>query len=165
LGLVAVVATLGVGVSTGVFALHKDWADNAWNAAVVLLAVAGIILVVGILILAWRRFQWLTLGLLALLLVALSGAGAHALTNQPAIHQVQARVLENNRQWQASIREKGPADERRYGLQRYREATNRYLQALADDDSDATTETRARKRSVSELCSLAVRESSRRRIR
>jgi hypothetical protein len=99
--LIAVVATFGVGV----FALHKDWADSSWIAALVALAGAGIMLVAGIVTLALRRFQWLTLGLSALLLLTLSAAGTYALTNQTAIHRLQARVLENNQQWQASIHE------------------------------------------------------------
>jgi hypothetical protein len=146
----------------GAFALHKDWADSAWIAAFVALAGVGVILVAGIVVLALRRFQWLTLGLSALLLVALSGTGVYALTNQTAIHRLQARALENNQQWQASIHEYGLAGEQPpaapniarvdlewgeqyYSVQQYREATDRYLQALSDDSSDAAIETRAQK--------------------
>jgi tetratricopeptide (TPR) repeat protein len=156
--LLAVVVTLAIGI----FALRKDWADSAWIAAFVALAGAGIVLVAGIVLLALRRFQWLTLGLSALLLVALIGSGVFALTNQPTIHRTQARFLEDNQHWQASIREYGLAGEQSpnapniarvdlewgeqyYNVQQYREATNLYLQALSDDDSDATIETRAEK--------------------
>jgi tetratricopeptide (TPR) repeat protein len=157
-GLVA----FSLGVATvvyGVFALGKDWADSAWIAACVALGGAGVMVIAASLVLALRRFQWLTLGLSALLLVALSGAGGYALTNQSAIHRVQARALESTQQWPGAIREfalageQSPAapniarvelewGEQYYSAQRYREATNLYLQALSDD-SDATIETRA----------------------
>jgi hypothetical protein len=160
-GIVAVILVVATFVY-GVFALHKDWADSAWIAAFVALAGAGILLVAGIVILALRRFQWLTLGLSALLLVALGVSGVLALTNQPAIHRLQARVLEDSQQWQASIHEYGLAGEQSpntpniarvelewgeqyYNVQQYREATNLYLQALSNDNSDAAIETRAQK--------------------
>ena len=163
-GIVALLAVV-VMLAIGIFALHKDWADSAWIAAFVALAGAGIILVAGIVLLALRRFQWLTLGLSALLLVALSGSGVLGLTNQPAIHRLQAQVLEDNQQWQASIHEYGLAGEQTpdapnvarvelewgeqyYDIQRYREATNLYLQALSDDNADASIETRGKKISI-----------------
>jgi hypothetical protein len=99
--LIAVAVTFGVGV----FALHKDWADSAWITAFVALVGAAATLITAIVILALRRFQWLTLGLSALLLVALSASGVLALTGQQTIHRLQARALESNQQWQASIRE------------------------------------------------------------
>jgi len=156
--LIAVMVTFGIGA----FALRKDWADNAWIAAFVALAGAGVILVAGIVILSLRRFQWLTLGISALLLVTMSVSGAFAMTNQPTVHRLQARALENNQQWQAALHEYELAGEQQpnapnlarvdleWGeqlqtVQQYREATNLFLQALADDDSNATIETRAQK--------------------
>jgi hypothetical protein len=86
----AIVVTFGIGV----FALKKDWADSAWIAAFVALAGVGVILVAGIVILSLRRFQWLTLGISALLLVTMSVSGAFAMTNQPTVHRLQARAGE-----------------------------------------------------------------------
>ena len=154
--LIAAVATHGVGV----FALHKDWADSAWSAAFVALAGVGIIVVAGIVLLALRRFQWLTLGLSTLLLVTLSASGASVLTNQPTIHRLQAHALENDKQWQASIHEYGLAGERppeapdtarvhlEWGEQllqekKYRDAINLFYQASNDVDSSAAVSDRS----------------------
>ena len=150
-GIVALVAVV-VTFAIGVFALKKDWADSAWIAAFVALAGAGVILVAGIVILALRRFQWLTLGLSALLLVALSASGIFALTGQSTIHRLQAHALENNQQWQASIGEYWLAGEQapnasnvarvhlewgeqllRQGM--YENAINHFGAALEDDTS------------------------------
>jgi tetratricopeptide (TPR) repeat protein len=98
--------------------------------------------------LSLRRFQWLTLGLSALLLVALSGAGGYALTSQPAIHQLQASIREYGlagEQPPNVARVELEWGEQYYSIQRYREAANLYLQALSDDHSDAAIETRAQK--------------------
>jgi tetratricopeptide (TPR) repeat protein len=154
--LLAVVVTIGVGV----FALHKDWADSAWIMAFVALAGAGIILIAGIVVLALRRFQWLTLGLSALLLVMLSGPGVYALTGQSTIHRLQARTLENSQQWQASIREFGLAGEqepnapdiarvhlewgeRLLQQKNYRDAIDLFSQAAKDDETSATVDSRS----------------------
>ncbi len=158
-GIVALLAVVTT-FSVGVFALHKDWADSAWITAFVALAGAGIILVAGIVMLALRRFQWLTLGLSALLLAALIASGVLALTNQPAIHRLQARVLESNQQWQASIREYGLAGEqtpnapniarvelewggRLLEQKKYQGAIDQFYQAIRDDESSAAINDRS----------------------
>jgi hypothetical protein len=146
--LIAVVVTFGIVV----FGLKRDWADSAWIAALVALTGAAIIFVAGIVILVLRRFQWLTLGLSALLLVALSVSGILALTGQLTIHWLQARALENNQQWQASIREYWLAGEQtpnasnvarvhlEWGEQllrqgSYSDAVDQFNDALEDDTS------------------------------
>ena len=154
--LIAVAVTFGVGV----FALHKDWADSAWITAFVALVGAAAILITAIVILALRRFQWLTLGLSALLLVALSASGVLALTGQQTIHRLQARALESNQQWQASIREYELAGDQKpdapnvarveleWGEQllqqkNYHDAIDLFSQATKDDESSAAVNDRS----------------------
>jgi tetratricopeptide (TPR) repeat protein len=153
---VAVVVTFGVGV----FALNKDWADSAWVAAFVAMTGAGVILAAGIAFLSLRRFQWLTLGLSALLLVALTASGVFALTSQAAIHRLQARSLENGKQWQASIHEYELAGEQtpnapniarahlEWGEQllqqkNYRDAIDQFYKAHQDQATSVTVDSRS----------------------
>jgi hypothetical protein len=154
----AIVVTFGIGV----FALKKDWADSAWIAAFVALAGAGVILTAGIAMLSLRRFQWLALGLSALLLVSLSASGAYALTKS-ANHPSDTGTRPGERQTVAGVHPRvwsgwgaGARCARHsacpFGVGRavlQRSALSRgdksLLQALADDSSNATVETRAQK--------------------
>jgi tetratricopeptide (TPR) repeat protein len=104
LGIVALIA-VAVTLRANILAPGKDWAESASMAAYVALTGAGVMLIAVIAVLALRRFQWVTLILSTLLIVALSASGVVALTNQPAIHRSQARALESNGQWQAAMRE------------------------------------------------------------
>jgi hypothetical protein len=155
---VGIVALLSVGaIILGGLLLRLEWARIAVVAGFDAAIGAGLILTAAIVILLVRRAQWPTLGLSALLVLILGLGTVAALTNQPAIHRLQAQNLENSKQWSAAITQYSRSGEEpphapniarvhlEWGEQVltrgiYATAVDLFHQAQEDDSSAATTE-------------------------
>jgi hypothetical protein len=109
-GVLVIFLTLGVALVC--LLLRRDWAESAAVAAIagLLGVVAVVIAVVPLLIL--RRFERVSLGLTALLLVAMTVASVGALTQQSALHRAQGQFLEDVRVWPGAINEYRRSGER-----------------------------------------------------
>jgi hypothetical protein len=150
------VAVLAIFMTLGVAAvsllLRRDWAESALLAAI--MAVLGIVAVViaSTPLLILRRFEWVSLGLTALLLLALVLASVGALTQQSALHRAQGQFLEESRSWQGAIDEYRRSGERQghapnmarvrlkwgeqlLGLAQYEDAVTVFRLAQLDDES------------------------------
>ncbi len=175
---IGIVALLSVGaiVIVGLL-LRLEWARIAVVAGIGAAVGAGLILIAAIVILLVRRAQWLTLGLSALLVLVTGLGSVAALTNQPAIHRLQAQNLENSKQWAAAITQYSRAGEESphapdiarvrlewgeefLGRGVYDLAVDQFHQALEDDDS--ASDSRSRKQgSIQSVHRMAPGRSAR----
>jgi hypothetical protein len=150
------VAVLALFMTLGVAAvsllLRRDWAESALLAAI--MAVLGIVAVViaSTPLLILRRFEWVSLGLTALLLWAMVLASVGALTQQSALHHAQGQFWEELHSWPGAIDEYRRSGERQghapnmarvrlkwgeqlLGLAQYEDAVTVFRLAQLDDES------------------------------